>query len=75
MENDIVGFSCINCHWAEQCGGDEICDHYDSLDDTVVDILGEISINNERPSYWAVWNSYCKMLQPVEVTFFIGKKG
>lgn len=69
MIEGITGLSCGSCHWAEQCGGDEICEFFDSLDDM------DWGIHSEAKEYDAAYREYCRMSEcdAREASFFIYK--
>ena len=60
MIEGITGLCCDSCHWADQCGGDEICEYFDSLDESVNDELQGAAYDHEYDEYLAVWRKYCE---------------
>lgn len=57
MTEGITGLSCVNCQWADQCGGNEICEYFDSLEDM------DWGIQNERDEYAAAYISYRRAME------------
>jgi hypothetical protein len=62
MIKGLLGFECCqDCHWGQQCDGDEPCEFFDPLSDELIEMRSAAIHDEELTTYRDIWYKYCQM--------------